>query len=320
MSRSVLQACLPWLAALAVALAAAWLLARVSRARLRTNRLWGLHHDQGGSAQSLSFVLTLPLFVMIMLFIIQVSQLMIATVVVHYAAFAAARSAVVWIPAALPSPEGPDCISSYQVDPEAKDQVYPVMDPQADNFGPAQGGVTYLIDPSGPKYERIAAAAVLACMPISPSRDLALQMPPNMPDDVVKSAYATLAPASAANPAANRRLYSKLAYAANNTEVQVRFFHKNEEPPLVTYMLPDDLAEFYFNEVGWQDLVTVTVNYKLALLPGPGRFLSRFVPGPGGGDRISQAIQTQGKVYVYPLHASITIGNEGEKSAVPYVY
>ena len=51
--------------------------------------------------QSLSFVLTLPLFIMVMMMIVQVSQLMIGMVVVHYAAFAAARSAAVWIPAAM---------------------------------------------------------------------------------------------------------------------------------------------------------------------------------------------------------------------------
>ena len=55
--------------------------------------------------QSLSFVLTLPVFIFIMMMIVQVSQLMIGIVVVHYAAFAAARSAAVWIPAAMPAPE-----------------------------------------------------------------------------------------------------------------------------------------------------------------------------------------------------------------------
>ena len=51
--------------------------------------------------QSLSFVLTLPVFILVMMMIVQVSQLMIGIVVVHYAAFAAARSAAVWIPAAM---------------------------------------------------------------------------------------------------------------------------------------------------------------------------------------------------------------------------
>ena len=44
-----------------------------------------------GSVQTLSFVLTLPIFIMVMMLIVQVSQLMIGLIVVHYAAYAAAR-------------------------------------------------------------------------------------------------------------------------------------------------------------------------------------------------------------------------------------
>src|SRR5687767_11915386 len=58
-----------------------------------------LHADELGSVQSLSFVLTVPLFIMLMLLAVQITQLMIGQIVVHYAAFAAARSAAVWIPA-----------------------------------------------------------------------------------------------------------------------------------------------------------------------------------------------------------------------------
>ncbi len=113
MARAILTACSPWLVLLLVLILAAWALVRFSRAQLRLGRLLELHRDEVGSVQSLSFVLTLPLFIMIMMMIVQVSQLMIGTVVVHYAAFAAARSAAVWIPAAMAEPEGPCCISSY---------------------------------------------------------------------------------------------------------------------------------------------------------------------------------------------------------------
>ena len=106
MARAILTACLPWLALLLMLILAAWALLRFSRAQLRLGRLLELHRDEAGSVQSLSFVLTLPLFIMIMMMIVQVSQLMIGTVVVHYAAFAAARSAAVWIPAAMPAARG----------------------------------------------------------------------------------------------------------------------------------------------------------------------------------------------------------------------
>ena len=125
MARAIMIACTPWLALLLMLILAAWALLRFSRVQLRLGRLLNLHRDQTGSVQSLSFVLALPLFIFVMLMIVQVSQLMIGVVVVHYAAFAAARSAAVWIPAAMAGTEGPCCISSYAVDPDAPDQVAP---------------------------------------------------------------------------------------------------------------------------------------------------------------------------------------------------
>jgi len=321
MARAILMACLPWLALLLVLTLAAWALVRFSRAQLRLGRLLELHRDEVGSVQSLSFVLTLPLFIAIMMMIVQVSQLMIGIVVVHYAAFAAARSAAVWIPAAMAEPEGPCCISSYSIDPDATDQVAPELNRTASDYGPSSGGLTYKIEPGSRKFDKIASAAILACVPISPSRDLGLQAPTTASmASVLKNAYGTLSPSSGSNSAIGPRLDHKLAYAMNNTEVQIRFFHKNQEPPLETYYEPDDPGEFYFNEVGWQDTITVTVNYQFPLLPGPGRMLARYVVGPGGRDKVAESIEKHSGVYTYPLQASATIGNEGEKSVVTYVY
>ena len=64
----------------------------------------------------------------------------------------------------------------------------------------------------------------------------------------------------------------------------------------------------------------MTVNYQFPLLPGPGRMLARYIVGPGGKDSVANKIAKQGSVYTYPLQASATIGNEGEKSAVTYEY
>ncbi len=73
-----------------------------------------LHRDETGAVQSLSFVLTLPLFVMVMLFIVQLSQITIGRLAVEYAAMAAARSAAVWIPANMGDAyETENRISSY---------------------------------------------------------------------------------------------------------------------------------------------------------------------------------------------------------------
>ena len=136
-----------------------------------------------------------------------------------------------------------------------------------------------------------------------------------------QSAYSTLAPSSQGNAAVPARLDHKLAYAWNNTAVELRFFHKNQEPPLIPYpevppVLPGDGVHFYANELGWQDAITVKVTHQLALLPGPGRLL--FSGAANSNQRIAK--QNNGQFYTYPLSASITMGNEGEMSMVPYAY
>ncbi len=314
MGREVLFACLPWAAALAAALVALWLIGRAAGGRFAPRRLAALHTDQQGSAQSLSFVLTLPLFVMVILFIVQVSQLMIATVVVHYAAFAAARAAVVWIPARVLPDELENHTAGFFEDPFTPNQVPPTLD------GPSEGGLTFIIAPEGYKYERIRAAAVLACVPISPSRDLGLAVPGRLAvtADTLRYAYARLA-TRRQSAASMRRLENKLAYADLGTDIEVRFFHSNREPPLVQHWLDPDVEEFAFNEIGWQDQITVTVHHDLALLPGPGRLLARRPAASSPGDP-AERIGRMGGVYVYRLTASASMGNEGEKSVIPYDY
>src|SRR5215467_10124984 len=102
MHRAILEACFPLLLWLLAGFAALWLLAKVCGARFSPARLRALHRCERGGVQTVSFVLTLPLFMMIVLFIVQVSQLMIGITVVHYAAFAAARAASVWLAAEMP--------------------------------------------------------------------------------------------------------------------------------------------------------------------------------------------------------------------------
>jgi uncharacterized membrane protein YgcG len=348
MTRAVLQAWLPWLAVLVACFVVARVLLRLSGGRLRLGRLRSLHRDERGAVQGLSFVLTLPLFIMIILFIVQVSQLMIGIVVVHYAAYAAARSASVWIPARLPG-EPENRISAYAADPDAPDQVFPILDPEDPNYGPADGGVTYVVAPGSVKFNKIATAAVMACMPISPSRSkgFTLEGENALAADALKTLYAGMAPSSNSNARIPLRLENKLAWSLQNTTVEMRFFHKNEEPPLRTYLEEDALEEFAYNELGWQDQVTIKVQHNMALLPGAGRLLAGYVLGYHKGDRASTSAsssssssssgsssagrssssasgssgsQTSYGQSSYPLRASITMGIEGEKLVIPYTY
>jgi hypothetical protein len=322
MHRAIVEACLPWMAVLLAAVAGFVFLARLSGGRLRVRKLRFLHRDQSGSVQSLSFVLTLPFLVMILLFIVQVSQLMIGTMVVHYAAFAAARAAIVWIPADLGGGyERENCISRRAYDPDALNQTLPILDPTDDGYGPMVGNTAYVIEPGSPKFLKIQAAAVLACMSISPSRNVGAGAPAGGAADVIKTLYRNLAPSSRGNARVPQRLDNKLAYSLANTRVEIRFLHKGDEPPLTWYNIPPEVHEFLPNEVGWQDPITVKVTHPLALLPGPGRLLARWASSRDvPSDEVSRRVgQPKPNLYVYPLSASVTLGNEGEKSLVSHV-
>ena len=72
---------------------AAALLQRMSR-RVRWR---SLHSDVRGAAAAVDFVLTLPFFLTVVLLSIQFAVLLNASMIVHYSAFAAARSARVWV-------------------------------------------------------------------------------------------------------------------------------------------------------------------------------------------------------------------------------
>jgi len=333
---------LPWLGLLALSCLVLWLLARLNRARLEWGRLRRLHGDQAGSVQSFSFVLTLPLFIMVVLFILQISQLWIATIVVHYAAFAAARTAIVWIPARVPPFEEPEnCISHYQPHPSPPlPQVPPTF------LGPdltEETGMTYLVyygtperplaypgtgvltPAATPKCRKILAAAVMALTPIGPS----LKGDSGGSEetgswggmlDSMERAFHDVAPGHyATDEAVNRRMARKLAYTLENAAIEIRFYHANSQVPLHRWDKEPDRDEFRAlwamtgSELGWQDPVTVTVYYNLQLLPGPAKFLSGLAPRPP--DWPFAPLRPD----AYPIRASATLGNEGEKSVIPYV-
>ena len=97
------------------------------------------------------------------------------------------------------------------------------------------------------------------------------------------------------------------------------------------YYHPDYTAEAFSyapNQIGWQDRITITVTHHLALLPGPGKILSRMIHGdaasPGIGDKVEQqqgnANEADGILYTWPLVAKASTLNEGNLSILRYEY
>lgn len=344
MGRAIVVACLPWLGLLIVGVAAAAVVVRLNRARPQFGRLLALHRDQGGAAQSLAFVITLPVFIWLMLFIAQMADMMVAAMGVNFAAYAAARAATVWIPARIPNDSidgSENCISTYQLDPDATQTVPPTVDsPDTCNIawsapatGPTAGGTTLLVDMTNldsPKVAKIRLAAAMALAPVSPARNLGITPAQQVTQAVpaLQAAYNAINQSNKTNPTA---LQNKLAYAYDqkNTVIEMRVYHANSQsnpptaagsgvtdnqPPLQQYGLTDNLLTiggtdpgFYTNEIGFQDPITVKVTYLVALIPGVGKLLAK------NNDKLT----AQGSdYYTFPLSASCTLPNEGEINGI----
>ncbi|MDA7901671.1 pilus assembly protein [bacterium] len=322
MNQTILTSCTPWAICLVVAVVGARVLVGLSGAKFDFARLRRIHANETGSVQSLSFVLTLPFFVMVLMLIVQVNQIMFGNILVHYSAFAAVRSASVWIPAnGNPEFETANRISSITL------------------INSTEEGQQYLVSPwFDGKYSEIRQAATLACMPLAPSRNLGytLDQYGNRSQIAMEKVYAGLDPGSAANAKISDRIRNKLAYSYPNTEVQLTFWHRSRprnvrirdervewrDPPLQpiypeAYGVSPYFDEYYDNEIGWQDELTALVTFNLPLLPGPIRF---FAPTGGSiaADGTNPSRDQSGEVFIWPLKAFATMGVEGQKPQLPY--
>ncbi len=342
MSRAVLQSLLPAFAVLAVGFVLLWLVVRVSGARLEVRRLLTLHRSEKGAVQSLSFVLTLPLFIMLVMFIVQVSQLMIGIMGVHYAAFAAARAAIVWTPARVAGGsqgEAEEIENELQPPLREETPLNLTFTGSGTDFAGSQAYTSY-------KLEKILGAAAMATAPISPSKSMV--EPINCSQCGVQAwafqaMYQQLVPSSSGNSKIPARLLNKLSYAYWNTRVELAFFDKdtldgptyNPRELVLFDGLPqrNDEGEWIRNwiphEVGWQDPLRLTVTHDFALLPGPGRFLAKYiVRADGEPDRVSSRVEIRGgagdnvpwsrSAYTVPISASATLTSEGFKPLLPY--
>ena len=290
---------------------------RFSGARLQLARLREVHRCEAGGVQSLSFVLTLPLFLTIVMFIAQIGLLMVGNITVNTAAFAAARSAAVWVPA-------------YVSELEPENRLPPGI----------TAGTNLRIDSTNartsPKYSKIFDAATLACVPIAPSREIPGIDPSGLngapADDALVRLYAAMAPQSQSSSVMPQRLRRKLAYSVQNTWVDITFVDKDSgvtagstmgptyNPPDGAIMTSTGPWVHIPSEVGWQDPVTIDVWHRFALLPGPGRFLASSLAGyTGQPDEIADSILQEDGVQMIWLHGSATLTVEGIKTVRPYV-
>jgi hypothetical protein len=345
MHRAILEACFPYFLWLLAGFGGLWLLARVSGARLAPARLRSLHRSQEGSVQTLSFVLTLPIFMMIVLFIVQVSQLMIGITIVHYAAFAAARAASVWLPAEMPNADEMRSEPANVMDPisiDPKRSTYPYWHTQPLMFLQLPPGVAW-------KYRKVHIAAAMACFPIAPSKryltDEAMQQMNEPIAPAVIQLYQALVPKTAGDNVIPNRIRNKAYYAYEHTWIHISGVDYGSNPATPgagnsmtgpTYNpINHPTVPWNREEIGWQDPITVQVWFRFPLLTGPGRFLSpghflsaKLSPADGTPDKVSSRIQVWSKndnprykenFYWTELTATATITNEGIKSGIPLV-
>ncbi len=304
----ILDDCRPALIALCAAVVALVVVIRVSGCRFDIRRLSQLHHCQRGGVQSLSFILTLPMFVMLVMFIVQVTQLMIGQVVINNAAYGAARSLAAWVPqqVGLDHLQLQNVIFDNRLSPSQSVGYYYVGGSRQDGFVGGVGGQT---TENIAKLEFPFRSAVAACATISPSQHLGLELTGKAQDHFLATQDAWqhfVGPAVAGSNAS--RLYNKYCYSYWNTELWIRFTDANVQYPpgeatrdsrqgptynpyLHDFQNIDDKYRWKPYEIGWRDPITVTVRHNLALLPGPGRFLAKhLVRSDAPSDLVSHRI------------------------------
>ncbi len=318
--RVILDDCRPALYALGVALVMLVLMIRISGCRLDLRRLGQLHRCQRGGVQSLSFVLTLPMFVMTIMFILQVSQLMIAQVAINNAAYGAARSLAAWVPQHVVEIEPDARTNPFGIEPHFQNvirdnRLAPGIDFGYQYVGGVRedgviGGSQRQATENIRKLDFPFRSAVRACAVISPSQNLGLELTSEARDHFLatRTAWQRFVGTGASSSSASR-LYNKFCYSYWNTEMWIRFTDANvpSPPGLPTrdsrngptynpagHDKANENPEKYgyeSYEIGWRDPITVTVRHNLALLPGPGRFLAKqLVRSDGPPDMVSHRI------------------------------
>jgi|GEM_PF-1642198 len=174
----------------------------------------------GEAGQAMTEVaVSFPILLITTLILMQLALMFQARNVVTYAAFSAARAAIVWIPAEVPLDGGPVTEPSHEIN----------MD-------------------GGKKLEKIQQAAAMACVPISPKASTVLGGVPFIGDLIASSSVAFTSLISVfalpSNYAANglqRYAYSTFAIEVTHTAATENGFVEQEGQSVWTY--PRDAAD-----------------------------------------------------------------------------
>jgi hypothetical protein len=276
-----------------------------------SSRLRGLDECEEGGVQSLALVLTLPFFVGTILLLVQLSQVLIGIMTVHYAAFASARAAVVWIPSWVEDQDptrGNDFTGENEID---------VYIPRGQPIDLTPG-----IAQHSRKFREIQAAAVQACVAISPAR--LVNGPRAGASDVDEAVDAFLAFQQLTNDPRIARWRiatgNRWSYSAANTRVRLAFMG---EPRLTPTYNPvgHPVVPHEGNEAGWDEAVTVVVVHEVSLVPGPGRWLfQRAAWGRVPGGLAANWVGSSGRLDRVPVYGSATLSLAGLQSNRPFVY
>ncbi len=268
-------------------------------ARERRFALWSrVHRCEEGGVQSLAFVLTLPLFLGSVLMILQLTQVLLGIMTVQYAAFAAARAAVVWVPA--------NTIEAAQNDLPggiARDRVVSLDAGNVENSR---------------KFREVFEAATQACVAIAPARRV--PGPRASETTVFESVEAFLALQQlTSDPRIGRwrtATGNRWSYARANTRVRIAWLASPQTTP--TYN-PEDhpLVDHDPSEVAWDDSVTVVVSHEVSLVPGPGRWLFQLHRWGRVPQNLDRDWPTSGRLDRVPVTASATLSIAGLKSQRP---
>lgn len=271
--------------------------------RRLNSRLRELPDCQEGGVQSLALVMTLPLLIGSILLVVQLTQVLLGVMTVQYAAFSAARSAAVWIPARIDSQNSPENVVDRLI-----------VRGQAIDLTPEQRS-------GSRKLQEIFAAAAQSCVAISPAR--AVDGPRAGAAEIAEAVDAFLQFQQLSNDPRIARwrtaMGNRWSYAFANTRVRLAFLTEPRQTP--TYNpINHPVVPYRQDEAGWDESVTVIVQHEVSLVPGPGRLLFQRAtwgsvpaglaanwPGSGRRDRV-------------PVIGSATVTLAGLKALRPFRY